>query len=70
MTIAVNPWPEKRYLGDGAYVEFDGFQIVLTTENGISVTNTVALEPQVWVSLQRFANDLEEWKRTFVKEKP
>lgn len=37
----------KTYLGDGAYVEFDGFAFVLTTENGIETTNTVVLEPEV-----------------------
>ena len=35
----------KVYLGDGAYVDFDGYALVLTTEDGISVTNTVVLEP-------------------------
>lgn len=35
----------KEYLGDGAYVDFDGYSIVLTTEDGISTTNSVVLEP-------------------------
>lgn len=26
--------PEKRYLGDSVYVEFDGYQFKLTTDNG------------------------------------
>jgi hypothetical protein len=34
----------KAYLGDGVYVEFDRFgTLVLTTENGLSVTNTIYL---------------------------
>lgn len=37
----------KTYLGDAVYAEFDGFNVVLTTENGIEVTNTVALEQKV-----------------------
>ena len=37
----------KHYLGDGVYIEFDGFTIILTTENGIEVTNTIVLEPEV-----------------------
>lgn len=45
---------EKRYLGDGVYVEFDGHGIILTTSNGIEDTNTVYLEPEVWENLQRF----------------
>jgi len=38
---------DKRYLGDGVYVEFDGFNMVLTTENGVSVSNRIVLEPEV-----------------------
>jgi hypothetical protein len=37
----------KQYLGDGAYAEWKEGSVYLTTENGISVTNTVVLEPQV-----------------------
>jgi hypothetical protein len=34
----------KEYLGDGVYIDFDGFQVVLTAENGISVTSTIYLD--------------------------
>lgn len=44
----------KSYLGDGAYVEFDGFSVHLTTEDGISTTNRVVLEPH---GIRNF----EEW---------
>jgi hypothetical protein len=37
----------KVYLGDGVYAEFDRGEIVLTTENGIEVTNRIVLEPEV-----------------------
>lgn len=36
----------KEYLGDGVYLDYDGFHIVLTTEDGISVTNRICLEPE------------------------
>lgn len=49
----------KRYLGDGAYVDFDGWNILLTAENGINVTNTVVLEPEV---LSHFLEYIEELK--------
>lgn len=40
--------PEKEYLGDAVYVQqYDGHSIGLTTENGISTTNTIFLEPLV-----------------------
>ena len=46
----------KEYLGDGAYVDFDGFAIILTTEDGIDTTNSVVLEPG---ELDRFEKWLE-----------
>lgn len=46
---------EKVYLGDGAYALMDRWgNIVLTTEDGYRVSNTVVLEPQVWNSLVEF----------------
>lgn len=44
----------KQYLGDGAYVSFDGYAVVLTTEDGLNTTNRVVLEPEI---LKHF----EEW---------
>lgn len=37
---------KKEYVGDGVYVEVGNFigQIVVTTEDGISVQNTIYLE--------------------------
>ena len=48
----------KTYLGDGVYAEFDGYHLVLTTENGIAVTNTVALEPAVYAAMTRYVEGL------------
>lgn len=45
---------ERDYVGDGVYVEFDGLGLVLTTENGIEVTNRIVLEPEVFGALLRF----------------
>jgi hypothetical protein len=44
----------KQYLGDGVYVDIDERGLLLTTENGIEVTNTIVLEPEVWEALQRY----------------
>lgn len=33
----------KFYIGDGVYLETDGFDIKLTTEDGVSVSNTIFL---------------------------
>lgn len=39
---------EKMYLGDGVYAHIDDIgQVVLTTENGVSITNTIVLENEV-----------------------
>jgi hypothetical protein len=33
----------KQYLGDGVYIDFDGFQVKLTSENGVEVLDTIYL---------------------------
>lgn len=41
----------KQYTGDAVYVEYDGFSFILTTEDGISVSNRIVLEPEVLENL-------------------
>jgi hypothetical protein len=50
----------KVYLGDGVYAEFDGENLILTTENGISVTNKIVLEPEVWGTLLMYIKRFEK----------
>ena len=50
---------KKTYLGDGVYVDFDGYALVLTTENGIQATNTIILEPEVYHALEAFVKALQ-----------
>ena len=50
----------KTYLGDAVYVDFDGWHIVLTTEDGISTTNEIFLEPEVIVALQQYLVELKK----------
>lgn len=50
----------KKYLGDGAYVDFDGYQLILTAENGIVATDTVVLEPEVWYALVAYVEGLKK----------
>ena len=52
--------PLKDYLGDGVYADFDGFAFTLTTENGVSVTNTIVLEPMVMSALARYAKRIAD----------
>ena len=40
---------ERVYLGDGVYVEYDGYHVVLTTSDGIGTTNRICLDsPTLW----------------------
>ena len=50
--------PSKRYLGDGVYVEMDHEMVKLTTEDGITATNTIFLEEYVMNSLLRFWDEV------------
>jgi hypothetical protein len=46
---------ESCYLGDGAYVRWDQFGVlVLYTSDGVSITNQVYLESEVLHALQEF----------------
>ena len=53
----------RVYLGDGAYAEYDGYSITLTTSNGIRDMNTVVLEPEVLAEFLRFVTTLQKEKR-------
>lgn len=48
---------DKRYIGDETYVGFDGYNIILTTENGIRVNNTIILEPEAVKTLIRYIEE-------------
>ena len=45
------------YLGDGVYVEFDGFGIILKANDHRNPTDTIALEPEVFNSLVRWVKN-------------
>lgn len=44
----------KTYLGDSVYADFDGFGVILITENGIDASNTIYLEPEIVNALNRY----------------
>ncbi len=48
----------KQYLGDGVYVDTRGYQLVLTTNDGLRDTNTIYLEPEVYKALARY---VQQW---------
>lgn len=47
----------RTYLGDGLFADFDGFNVVLSAENGEYSHDTVYLEPSVVMSLGNFLAD-------------
>lgn len=52
---------EKRYIGDAVYVEIDKWgDILLTTEDGISVTNSIVLEASVYRNLIRYVKEYQD----------
>ncbi len=46
---------DEVYLGDGLYATFDGWQIILRAPRGDSPDHLVALEPETFATLVRFA---------------
>lgn len=48
----------KQYIGDGVYVDYDGTSLILTTENGITITNSIYLEPEVWAELDNYVKKI------------
>lgn len=49
---------DKRYIGDGVYVAYDGHGLILTTEDGVSVTNRIYLEPSVIDAMSQYNRDV------------
>ena len=49
----------KVYLGDAVYAEYNGFFLILTTEDGIGVSNKISLEPEVVHALQKFITEIK-----------
>lgn len=47
----------RNYLGDGLFADFDGFNVVLSAENGQYSHDTVYLEPSVVKSFGNFLAD-------------
>lgn len=50
----------KEYIGDGVYINNDGYSIILTTENGISTQNEIYLESAILRSMLDYIRRFEE----------
>ena len=51
----------RDYIGDGVYVEFDGFGVWLKANDFFDPTDKVYLEPEVFAKLLHFAERIG-WK--------
>ena len=56
----VDNMSNKQYLGDGVYADYDGYMLILTTEDGENILNTIYLEPEVYVALVRYVEYLRQ----------
>lgn len=56
--LRVGVMSKKIYLGDSVYAEYDGWDIILTTNNGMGASNTIILEPYVLDALDLFRNSI------------
>ena len=54
---------KKIYLGDSVYALYDGYHIVLTTENGLpnDPSNKISLDASVLSILRLFEKQIIEW---------
>lgn len=58
----------KHYLGDGVYADWDGHAIILTTEDGVSITNRIVLEDSVYQDLNEYMIRLNDKIKEFLNE--
>jgi DNA-directed RNA polymerase subunit RPC12/RpoP len=55
--------PNKSYLGDSVYAEIDEYGVLkLTTEDGLSVSNSIYLEPEVYEQLIGYVDRIKSEK--------
>lgn len=58
----------KVYLGDSVYAQWDGFHIILTTENGFGPSNTILLGDSVMMNLENYYKRMTEAPAPEIKE--
>ncbi len=51
---------DKQYLADGVYAAWDGYYVILTTEDGVSVRNEIFIDDQVWAALVDYVERLKQ----------
>ena len=58
----IKRYSEKMYIGDSVYVHFDGYHIILETNNGYpdDPRNRIGLEPSVFDNLEEYRKHIYE----------
>jgi hypothetical protein len=59
---------DKVYMGDSVYADWDGINIVLTTENDGTASNTIYIDDQVWAHLVDYIDSLR--RKAKLSDKP
>jgi hypothetical protein len=59
--------PPERYIGDGVYASFDGFQIWLRAERDGRI-HRIAIEPEVWTRLNTYVEDVKAENKKLAAE--
>jgi hypothetical protein len=54
------------YLGGGVFVQFEPGRMILTTEDGRTVTNTIVFEPDTWQQLLHVVQQYHDQEWPFV----
>jgi hypothetical protein len=60
MSINTKQLTHKTYLGDAVYVGFDGYHVWLYSDNGLHITNEIALEPPVLANFHHWETELRK----------
>lgn len=55
------------YLGDGVYVNFDGYGLTLKANDHKNPTDTVYLDPSVYAALLRFVERVKQTTNNKIK---
>lgn len=60
----------KTYIGDSVYANFDGYNIIISLDNGDGDYNSIALEPEVVDALLEFKERIDNERRTHFFNNP
>lgn len=56
--MKLEKYREPTHLGDAVYVRFDGYRLVLETDDPAYPTNTIAIDPSVYANLVDYCERL------------